>query len=208
MDVNEIIHTAETNPPAPPLAELTIPPELLDYADEADPLVKAAWQIENQRSADWALQRIAECEAEAAEIDAQADEAIRRIEARREALKMKAERGAGFFRFKVADWAERNRATLLHRKRKSVDLIHGRIGWRKKAERLIVTDPAALEAWLLTQPVEAALYRMKVAPEMKAIQALYKDSGAIPPGCDVESESETLHIEATAPESALTKREG
>lgn len=36
MDVNAIIATAESMEPAPSVAELTIPPELASYEDEAD----------------------------------------------------------------------------------------------------------------------------------------------------------------------------
>ena len=204
-DVRDLIATAEKYPPAPPLAELTMPPDLVGYEDEEDPVVKGAWRIENTGSADWALRRLAECEAEIGEIQAQAEAAIARVRARAEELGQRMANGVGFFRFKLAEYAERNRGELLHGKKKSRDFLHGRIGWRKKAERLTVADSAALEEWLLAQPVESGLYRMRIEADKKALNEFFKREGVIPPGCVVEPESESLTIEAVAPERALTE---
>ena len=57
--------------------------------------------------------------------------------------------------------------------------------------------------WLLAQPVEAGLYRMKVSPEMRALQDRFKTTGEVPPGMDVVPESESITVEAIAPERAL-----
>lgn len=205
MDVNAIIATAETMEPAPPVAELTMPAELVGYEDEQDPAVRGGWQIETTGSADWALRRLGECEAEAEEIHQQAEAARAQIAAREAELTERAGRGAAYFRFKLAEWAETHRDEIQRGKKKSRDFIHGRIGFRKKGGRLVVNDAAELEGWLLAQPVEAGLYRLKVAPEMKALQERFKATGEIPPGCDVEPETESIHIEATAPEAALAK---
>jgi phage host-nuclease inhibitor protein Gam len=192
MDVNTLIGAASTETER----------DLFAY-DEAGAALDPNWRIESLQSADWSMRRIAECEAEAAAIDTQFEAAVARLVARRDALKSKAERGATYFRNRVAEYAERERATLLHGRRKSRDLLHGRIGWRSKAERLEVVDKDALVAWLSAQPVESGLYRVKVEPELRALQERFKATGEIPPGCDVKPAEETIAVEAIAPERAL-----
>ncbi len=200
-NVLDIIAVAESLPPAPPLRTGTLPAELVGYEDEGG--VTEGWRIENPSSADWALQRIAECEAEAEEIERQARAAIARVTERAEALKAKATRGAGFFRFKIAEYAETHRSEVMTGKRKSRDYLHGRIGWRKKGGGLEVVDKAALVAWLAMQPVESGLYRVELAPEKRALNDLFKRTGKIPPGTEQKPEYDDLHIEALAPERAL-----
>ena len=197
--VLDLIKTAETLGPAPDA------PEVLAYDGDE---VERGWQIETTQSADWALQRLAECEAEAAEIDRQAEAAIERIRRRAAELKLRAERGAGFFRFKISTYAETHRTALLGGgKKKSRDFVHGRIGWRQHKGKLVVQDAAALEAWLLAQPVEAGLYRMKVEPEKRAINERFEQTNELPPGCIYEPGREEIQIVAEAPEAALAKKE-
>jgi phage host-nuclease inhibitor protein Gam len=202
-NVLDLIHTAETMEPAP--KPDAVPPELADYSDDQDLSVGAGWSIESLGSADWALSRLGECEAESREILAQAAEAKRRIDKRADALRLKAERGIAFFKFKLLGYAETHRGALLRGSKKSHDFVHGRIGWRSKPERLVVKDEAELLAWLSAQPIELGLYRVKLEPEMKALQTLFKTQGEIPPGCDVEPSQESITITAEAPESALAK---
>jgi phage host-nuclease inhibitor protein Gam len=203
MDALSLIRTAETMEPAP--ARDAVPAELADYADDHDPEVRGAWSIETLGSADWALSRLAECEAESREILAQAAEAKRRIDERANHVRLKAERGIAFFKFKLLGFAETHRALMLGTgSKKSRDFIHGRIGWRTKAERLVVKDEAALLEWLAAQPIESGLYRLKIEPEMKALQHLFKQ-GEVPPGMEVEPSQESITITAEAPEVALAK---
>lgn len=199
-NVLDLINTAEKYG-APELPEA-----ISAYEDASDPDVRGGWQIETAASVDWALQRLAECAAEAEAVDAQADAAIERINARRAELKERAARGAGFFRFKLTEYATTHRSALLTGKKKSRDFVHGRLGFRQKGGRLEVRDRDALLAWLASQPVEEGLYRMKLEPEMKSIQARFKNTGEIPPGCEFVPEYEDVVIEAEAPEAALAKK--
>jgi phage host-nuclease inhibitor protein Gam len=202
MNVLDLVKTAEEMQPA---AE-NLPDEIAGYEDAENPEVRGGWAIENLPSADWALARLTECESESDEIDRQAKAAIQRIRTRADELKAKAAKGAGFFRHKLTEYAVRHRADLLGSgKRKSREFVHGKIAWRSKPERLVVDDPAALEAWLLAQPVEDGLYRMKVEPEMRVLQERLKSGGEVPPGCRIHLEPETITVTAAAPESALAK---
>lgn len=201
MNVEDIIATADALGPTP------LPPEIASYEDEQDPEVRGGWEITTQTSADWALQRRAECEAEAERVEDQYQAALARLTKRRDDLIARAKRGAAFFEFKVKVWAERNRASLLKGKSKSVPLLHGVVGWRKKGGNLKVVDRDALEAWLLAQGVESGLFRLKVEPEMREIQARLKRDGEIPPGCEYVPEFDDVYVKSEAPETALMKGE-
>lgn len=202
MDVNALIATAERLGPSQ-----DVPAEIAEYEDDSNPEVKGlAFRVETLQTADWCLRRIAECEAESAEVDRQAAEAIAAIGKRAADLKEKAERGAAYFRFQVARFAEEQRDSLLKGKKKSVDCIHGRIQFRSSPERLKVVDKDALADWLASQPVEAGLYRVKLEPEMRALQDQFKSTGEVPPGTEVEVSRESITITAQAPEAALMRK--
>jgi phage host-nuclease inhibitor protein Gam len=205
MDINTLIKTAEENPPAPALAELTIPPELADYEDDAHPEVRAAWEIETIQGADFALLRKAECEQEVAEAEAMRRAAIAEINRRADVLKAKAQRGVDFFEFKLLQWMEKHRASIVHGKKKSRTLINGTVGWRAHPLRLVVADERALEGWLRTRPIDSGLARWKVEPEMKAIQALFSATGEIPPGCETKDAEDAPYTKAEPPTTALAK---
>jgi phage host-nuclease inhibitor protein Gam len=181
-----------------------LPAEIATYTDDTEPTVRGPWTVQTIGDADWAMQRLAECEEEIAELDRQAEAAQALIAHRLETLKERAARGSAFFRYKLTEWAESHQGELLHGKKRSRDLLHGRVAWRSRAERLVVTDREALAAWLAAQPVESGLYRIRVEPEIKALQELFRAHGDIPPGMDLEPASESLHIEP-APMPALVK---
>ena len=153
------------------------------------------WTPAGDRDVEWALECIAESEAESASIDQQLADLVERATARANALKVKAERRADFFRGRVTDYAEANKAGLLTGKKRSREYLSGKIGWRKRGGKLVVADRQALADWLMTQ--DPALYRMRLEPEMKALQELARTQGVIPPGCDWEPERDELHVEAS-----------
>jgi phage host-nuclease inhibitor protein Gam len=208
-DVNDIIRAAELAP-APPLRIGELPADLEAYEDVENPEVRGGgWKIETIQSADWALARLSELQAEADSIDEQAKAGVARIRARAEALKAKVARGIGYFEFKLLEYAETHRKAMLGGgKKKSRSFIHGTVGWRTKNKggRLVVEDAKALEAWLVAQPVERGLFRQKIEPELRALQALFADTGEIPPGCNVEEEIDEPYVKVEAPETALVGR--
>ena len=143
------------------------------------------------------LVELGEVEAEIAAIEASAAAFIDPIAKRRDALKAAAQRRANFKRLGLEEYAKLHRSDIVRGGKKSRDLIAGTIGFRSKSERLVVVDRPALIAWLETQP-DPSLYRVKVEPEMAKLQALFRTTGVLPPGCDMEPESETVHIETFA----------
>lgn len=190
-DINEMVKTAEMFPPAP--REYTIEA----WEDEEEPSTATpAWRCNDRGTADWIMRRLAALRAEAAAIEAQKAAAIERVEKRAADLLSRIERGIGFFTYHLADYCQREKATLLGGgKKKSAEMLHGRIGWRKKGGKLRVTDKAALVAWLEHQPPEDGLYRLKVEPDMAAIQARFRAAGEIPPGCEYELEEDVFYTE-------------
>jgi len=194
MNVEDLIKTAERLGPTPE------PPEVLAYEKD-----EGAWQITNQTSADWGMQRLAECEAEIAAVEAQYQSALARLRARYDELVARSQRGIGYFKFKLEKWATHERAALLKGKAKSVQMLHGVIGWRKSGGRLHVEDKDALAAWLSGQPIELGLFRMKIEPEMRALQEHCRQTGEVPPGCTFEPEYDQFYVKAEAPEEALMK---
>lgn len=200
MDVNQITETAERAETLAPL-----PPELASYQDEEAPEVGGAWKVANIQDADWALSRLAQCAEEVEAIDRQLEAAIAKATARAEKLKAQARRGVSFFEFRLAEWAETHRGEIVRGRKKSRAFLHGTIGFRAAGGRLKVQDKDALEAWLLAQPIEKGLYRMKVEAEMKALQEHFKATGEIPPGCEYDPEREDLQVKAAMPGTALAK---
>lgn len=172
------------------------------YIDEQDKSVgnapMMAWTIESLGSADWALSRVGDLEAEIAENESIAAEAIARIEERTRLLNERANRGVRFFRGKLAEYAEAHRAELLKGgKAKSRKLLHGQIAWRAKGGGLVVTDAAALLAWAQRQPAELELTRVKEEPALAAIKAHAEANGLIPPGMTATESTDELKITAT-----------
>ena len=200
MNVEELIKTAERLGPTPE------PPEVLAYEQAEGP-----WEVKTvspgiiPASADWTVQRLGECESELATVEAHYQAAIERLNKRRDELEERARRGVAYFRFKLEQWATRERTWLLKGKAKSVQLMHGTFGWRKSGGRLKVEDKDALAAWLSGQPIESGLYRMKIEPEMRALQEHCRKLGEVPPGCMFEPERDDFYVKAEAPEEALMK---
>lgn len=176
------------------------------YQDETDPTVRDGWQIDSLGSLEWAMSRIADLEAERDEVQAATIDAVHRIEARGAALAEKAERGVTFFRGQVLRYIEAHRHELLKGgKKKSRGLLYGAIGWRSSGGRLRVQDKDALTVWVSAQPLESGLYRLKVEPDMKAIQEYAKRTGEVPPGTEFEPEHETAFVTAIQPGTTLAK---
>lgn len=167
------------------------------YNDDQDPAVDERWSIKDLPSADWALSRIADFEREAAENKAVAEANIARTKLRLELLNARLEHGAAFFRGKLREFAETNRAELLGGgRKKSRSLEHGSIGWRKSKSGLEVKDAEALLAWARAQPVELDLVRTTEAPALVAIKERFEGTGEVPDGCEVKPETEELFIKA------------
>jgi phage host-nuclease inhibitor protein Gam len=179
---------------------------LIEYQDETDPTVRGPWEIENLGTLAWALERMGELTAETQENDALKLQAIARLEARVTQLNARAKGGIEFFRARILSYMARARPELLKGgKKKSRALPSGTIGWRSKGGRLVVQDEDAALAWAKEQPVEADFVRVKFELNRKALAELFKTTGEVPPGCDVEAEYDDPYIDPVVPTLSLTQ---
>ena len=205
MNPNELID-AIRNVTDPAFASALTPPERpVEYIDDEDSTVRTGWQIQNKSTADWALSRVAMAKAHIADIESQRDEHIRRTNERADKLIEAERRTVGFMEAHLGKWATENRDALLQGStKKSLSFVHGSIGWRRREGRLVVVDEAALKAWL-TQQDDVTLFRVKVEPEMAALQQNYKAKGVIPPGMEFVATQEKLYIEPINLSSSMTR---
>ncbi len=197
-DVRTLIAVAEQYPAAP--AEL---PPIPDYVDEERPEVKPGWQIGSLDEADWALARMGELEEQIAEIEKEARLAVARIEARAEKLKGALARGVSFFEAHLAEYATRERATLLGKaKKKSRTFLHGVVGFRSKNKggKLRWVDEKLTLEWAKARPVEEGLYRCRYELEKRAVEEFSKREKVIPPGCALEPETDEPYVKTAREE--------
>lgn len=168
------------------------------YVDEERPETRdAGWRIDDLADADWALMRIAQLEAEKAEIADLAKRRIEEIRLRADALAAKSDRGVRFFVAHLRQYAETHKAELLKGgKAKSRTLIHGRIGWTKRGGDPVVRDAEALEAWALQQSPETGFLRVKSEPAWDSIKQHIKNTGEVVPGVELSEEVEEFQVKA------------
>jgi phage host-nuclease inhibitor protein Gam len=178
------------------------------YEDATDPAVRDGWAIQDIGSLEWAMSRIADLQEEQAENEVALAEAHKRLDARAAQLQANVNKGLFFFRAEVLRYMEAHKAELLKGgRRKSRSMLHGIIGWRSAGGRLKVTDKDALATWLMQQPVELGLARIKVEPEMRALQDYCRSANIIPPGTELEPEREVAFVNAISPGTTLAKTE-
>ena len=164
---------------------------------EGEALAPPGWAVRSTADVNFAFSCKQESEAEIASIDAQLADLIALATARADSIKAKHQSRAAFFTARLVDYVEAHKGELLIGKKRSHEFLGGTVAWRKKPAKVVVTDKEALVSWL-TENGDPALMRVTVAPDLKAIDASIQASGVLPPGLDLEPESETLTVTATA----------
>lgn len=151
------------------------------------------WLPSSIRDVEWCLERVGEAESDMAEVQAQLDAAIKALHARALSITEKANKRALWFRGLVETWAVANRGEVVRGKTKSRELLGGSIAFRATAEKVVVTDAPALLAW--AQPDHLDLLRFPEPQiDKKALDALVKGTGELPPGVDVLPATETVTV--------------
>ena len=163
---------------------------------EGEALAHPGWQARSIADAEWAGEELGASLEEIRQVDAQLADLIVRATARADLIKSKAQKRVAFFTAALTAFAEQNRDTLLIGKKKSRELVSVTFAWRKKGGKIIVTDKPALVEWL-QEHGDPALMRVKVEPALDAIDAMIKATGVLPPGLDLEPETESLKVTAT-----------
>jgi phage host-nuclease inhibitor protein Gam len=152
------------------------------------------------------LRRLAELQRTVDENNEVLKASIERLKERTKRLNAQAERGVGFFSGALREYAEANRAELLGGgKKKSRGLPSGDIGWKAVPEKVTVLDEAVAIAWARSQPVESELLRIKEEVNKPALAAHFKETGEVPPGCDVSPAREEFVVKPAAIESTSNR---
>jgi phage host-nuclease inhibitor protein Gam len=110
-----------------------------DYvvSDESKPV----FMVKDMSSANWVLKKLAECDAEEAEVMSMVEAEIETIRKRAERLIAPIARKRMFFKTaylpQLEEWAK---SKLEGQKAKSVKLVHGTVGFRRSPEKLVIDD--------------------------------------------------------------------
>lgn len=131
--------------------------------------------------AQWYLSKLGECDAMEERVKEQATRILAGINARRRALEWKWGRE---FRAQV----ERDLANQKGKK-KSVDYLTGRAGFRAAGERLVIKDAEALEKWCGENYPEG----LKLSLSASKIKEYIKESGEVPPGAEFVPKQERFY---------------
>jgi phage host-nuclease inhibitor protein Gam len=169
-------------------------------ADPSLPLedVPEGWRLDSLSSLEWALEELAATQRQAAENVALMQQAHERLDLRLAAINRPLESRAQFLETAILEYTKSHRAELLTGKKKSREFPGGTVGFRKTGGKLTVTDEAACLAWAKEQPLEEGLYRVKVELSKSALNAHLKACGEVPPGCDLEEETEAAYVKPAA----------
>ena len=168
--------------------------DMLDAMDHDE-----SWRIKGPDDRVFAMDVLAKAAREKARDQATYDAAKARIDAWLAARNEAIDTGIAYVRAEMERDATVHRAELVKGRSKTIDLPNGTISWRKTGGRLVVTDKDALAAWCVEEGPDTGLYRVRAEAELTKVQALFKVTGVIPPGCEFEPEVESISIKPSTP---------
>ena len=145
---------------------------------------KPRFTVTDESSANWVLRKLAECDAEESAIKQMADEEIERIKKRAEKLLSPIQRKRQFFEAVFTPQLEEFAKSRVTDTKRSVNLLHGKVGFRRGQEKLVIDDEEKAIIWaesecpdavkvvksLLLTPAKAQL--LKQCPETKALAGI------------------------------------
>jgi phage host-nuclease inhibitor protein Gam len=179
------------------------PPE---YQDDGYPEIRTGWQITDTGTFDWAFSILAKKKAAILSWEERAAAAKARIDAELDRSVKQLRYGIAFMEAQIARYSTEHREELLSltggKTIKAAD--GGKVQWRKQEGRLVVVDEDALGTWLREQD-DVTLFRVKVAPDMKALQDNFKKNGVIPPGMEFVATQEKIYIEPAVITTTLAR---
>lgn len=151
-------------------------------AGEIEFLLGDDFRVCDAGSADWVVAQITRWRDELARVKAQMEKITGRIEGEIKFFETRYEE-------QLRDWAK----TAITGKRKSIDLPHGRVGFRHVGERVeVIEEEAAIEAARASVP-EAV--KVKVSLSLTALKEHFKATGEILPGCGVVPAEERFYVQ-------------
>lgn len=111
--------------------------------DDVDPVEKSRFRVTDESSANWVLRKLADLQTRRAAAQAMLDNELDAIQRRFARVLKPIDNQIAFFdaafRTELAAWAK---TSLENRKERSVKLLHGSIGFRKKPDALVIEDEA------------------------------------------------------------------
>ena len=164
--------------------------------EPVEAIAPPGWTVNGPNDVNFGFRRIGEENAAIASINDQRAAAHAAIDAHADALIAKRQPAVAYFTAKIVEYVEAHKGELLTGKRRSHEFLGGVAAWRRKPSKVVVTNKAALVEWL-EQHGDPTLMRVTVAPDLRAIDASIQATGVLPPGLDLEPESETLTVTAT-----------
>lgn len=166
-----------------------------EYVDSEESDVRVGWRPQSLDAADWCLKRLGELNAEIAENQSIVAGHVSKLKLRLDALNSTAVRGVAFFESRLREFAEANKEELLKGgKKKSRALPHGTLGWKKTSGGLEVKELESYLEWARNQPMELEVLRIKEEPAMAGLQKLFKETGELPPGCEMKEEKDEVVV--------------
>lgn len=166
--------------------------------DDEAPDFQERWSIGNVAELDWAMKRLAEFRKMVAQNNAVEAANIARVKAVTQRLNESMAGDIAFFSGQIEQYVRANRLALIGSgKKKSRTFVHGTVAFRKSGGHPVITDKELLFQWAMSQPVEANVIRLKTELAWDTIKSMVeKTTGEIPPGVDIEPETESFKIEA------------
>lgn len=198
MEENEAEQAPPEEPTPPPPEEEDGSSYVSDYVDEEDDRIRVGWEVGNEEQLDWALKRRGELIAMQRANQRIFEAHVERMAHRLEKLNSPLEGGVAFLTGCIQTYVFNNRVRVIGSgKKKSRNLLHGTVGFRKTGGGLVVNDAAKLLAWARSQPVELGYVRITEAPALDEIKRLHKRTGELFPGTDLSPEVETFYAKSS-----------
>lgn len=162
-----------------------------------EPLVPDRFVVDTMAKANWVLRKMSETQARLNETQAMLDAELARIARRGEEILEPLARRLEFFRSafgeQLQEWA---REEVAGGKQKSVKLLHGKVGFRKSPDALIVDDEAAAIAYADMMKLDGAVRKSLSRTVVK--DWLKQRCDAEFAGCHIESGGDKFYIDVEA----------
>lgn len=144
--------------------------------------------IDSEDRAAWAVNKLLGYDEEAERVALQAQRMIDDIKKKRASF-------LGRFEEELRAWLSKELNGRKGKKR-SVDLLTGRIGFRRKPGGFRVKQEEAVLAWALEQKggKEAGLFKEVPVLSRTAVKEHHEATGEIPPGCEITEDSDTFYV--------------
>jgi phage host-nuclease inhibitor protein Gam len=168
--------------------------EVTAMSEDLEP--KQGWRISSLSELEWALERLADAQAEQATNEELKRQALARFEHHVATIQKPVKARSEFFEAAIIEYANAHRAELVTGKKKSRTFPGGTVGWRESGGGLTVVDEAACLAWAKRQDAPELL-RVKEEVVKAALKAHMTLTGEIPDGCELVAKEDAPYVKAT-----------